>query len=92
MRAAGTRDAYRYEAFGLGRGSISYFTSPRSMAGIWRAQRKGFFYGKPTAGTLTRAGVFLVQGDRIVWRHDIAFNGDHPELAAIPRVATERSA
>lgn len=80
-----------YQAFGLRRGSISYFASPRSLKGIWRALRKGFFYGVPTAGTLTRAGMFLVQGEQIVWRHDIAFNGDHPDLAAIPRVAAGSS-
>jgi len=72
-----------YTAFGLGRGGLRKVMGPATwMAGV-RALRKGNFVGKPVGDPLILPGLFLVHGDRILWRHDFAHSGDHPTEEAL---------
>lgn len=53
-----------------------------------RATLKGSFIGRPVGDPWTMPGLFLVQGDKILWRRDFRHAGDHPDWSAIPQVAT----
>lgn len=69
-----------YTDFGLRRGSL------REMFGldVWkaglRAMGKGDSIGLPAGNVFTMPGMFLVDGDRILWSHAYKHAGDQPDL------------
>ncbi len=79
-----------YTAFGLGRGSLGEVMGPATWLAGLRALRKGHFVGRPVGDPLVLPGLFLVHGDRVLWRHAFAHSGDQPseeELLAGVRTA-----
>ncbi len=76
-----------YGAFGVNRGSFLQMLGP----GVWgarrRASRKGHENGERSGDVLRLPGVFVSQGDRILWRHDFRHAADHPDFDEIPRHA-----
>lgn len=69
-----------YTDFGLRRGSL------REMFGldVWkaglRAMGKGDSIGLPGGSVFTMPGMFLVEGERILWSHKYKHAGDQPDL------------
>ena len=72
-----------YTDFGLRRGSL------REMFGldVWkaglRAMGKGATGGLPAGNVFTMPGMFLVDGDRVLWSHKYRHAGDQPDLDAM---------
>jgi hypothetical protein len=79
-----------YTAFGLERGGWKQMLGPRVLACGVRAAAKGNFIGVPVGDPLMMPGLFLVEAEKVVWQHDFAHAGDHPDFAAIPRLAAVR--
>ena len=76
-------DLALYSAFGLGRGSLRQVLGPATWIAGLRALRKGHLVGRPKGDTLVMPGLFLVAGDRILWRHVFAHSGDEPETGSM---------
>jgi len=73
-----------FKAFGLGRGRLIQMLGPEVIACGLRATFKGHGQGKPIGDPWILPGLFLVEGDRILWDHRARHAGDHPDFAAIP--------
>jgi len=67
-----------YSALSIRRGRWSEVLSPRAWGPAIRAMLKGHVVGVPVGDTRVFPGIFLVHGDRVLWRHDFAHTGDHP--------------
>ncbi len=80
-----------YRAFGLVRGGLSEVFGPRVMACSLRAASKGHIVGKVVGDPWQMPGLFLVQGADVLWTHDFAHIGDHPDLTALPHIVTKRA-
>jgi len=76
-----------YDALGIERGGMKAMFGPEVWACGVRAAMKGNFIGWKTGDPWTMPGMFLVDGDRIIWQHDFRHAGDHPDLTQIPQVA-----
>lgn len=72
-------DKQLYDAFGVDRGGMAEMFGPRAVACGIRATMKGNFIGKKKGDPWTLPTFALVDGDRVVWRHDGEHAGDHPE-------------
>lgn len=76
-------DGSLFAAFDLQRGSLIQLLGP---AVWWRglvALFKGNFVGKPTGNETQMPGAFLVEGQKVLWKHRAKHAGDHPELHAV---------
>lgn len=80
-----------YTAFGIQRGGLKAMFGPEVWACGVRAAAKGHFIGAPVGDPWLMPGLFLADGAQIIWRHDFRHAGDHPDFAAIPRLAGLRS-
>lgn len=80
-----------YKAFSLGRGSFRQVFGPEVLACGLRAASKGHIVGKVVGDPWQMPGLFLVQGPNVLWSHDFAHIGDHPDLTALPAIVAERS-
>ncbi len=76
-----------FKAFGLGRARLAQLLGPEVIACGLRATLKGHGAGKPVGDPWILPGLFLVEGDRILWDHRARHAGDHPDFAGIPRLA-----
>jgi hypothetical protein len=74
---------YFYRAFGLERGNLRQMLAPDVWVCGLRAAAKGNIAGAPVGDAWQMPGLFLVQGDKILWRHNFRHAGDHPDFAAI---------
>ena len=77
-----------YDAFGIERGGMKEMFG----GGVWacgvRAAAKGHAIGAPVGDPWVMPGLFLAdKNGRILWQHDFAHAGDHPDWEAIPRLA-----
>jgi hypothetical protein len=72
-----------YEAFDVGRGGIAEMFGPKAFVCGVRAARKGNFIGRKHGDPWTLPVFVLADGDHVLWRHDGAHAGDHPEWGAI---------
>ena len=76
-----------YAAFGIDRGGLLRMFGP----GVWtarsRARSKGHANGERRGDIFRMPGVFLVEGERILWAHRFRHAGDHPDFARIPELA-----
>ncbi|MDX1648452.1 MAG: peroxiredoxin-like family protein [Myxococcota bacterium] len=87
VRAVADPGGRFYEAFGVGRMSPLQMLRPGLWAAERRARSRGFENG-PRSGDIWRMpGVFLVQGDRVRWKHDFRHAGDAPDFGALPALA-----
>lgn len=77
-----------YNAFGIQRGGLKEMFGPGVIACGFRAARKGHSIGAPVGDPWIMPGLFLVQGETILWQHDFRHAGDHPDFSQIPALAT----
>ncbi len=61
--------------------------SPRPITGYIRAMFRGHFPGRPGGNLRVMPGLFLIRDGAIVWEHEFAHAGDHPDLADLPGIA-----
>ncbi len=73
-----------YKAFGLGQGEVRQVLNPATFLSGVRAAVKGSRGSLPTSDPWMMPGLFLVQGDQIIWQHKFKHIGDTPDYAAIP--------
>ena len=82
-RAVSDESGWFYRAFGLERGGLAQILGP----GVWiagtRAAFKGHLPGKPVGDPRMMPGAFLVEGERVLWRHRYRHAGDHPDFARV---------
>jgi len=83
-RAVADREKRLYQAFGIERGGVRQLFGPQVWACGLRAARKGNTLGVPVGDPLMMPGMFLVQGDAILWRHEFRHAGDEPDFATLP--------
>lgn len=74
-----------YRAFGVGRGTAKDFLSPSAMICAVKGLAKGYGVGAPKSDPWLMPGVFYVRNAEIIWHHDFAHAGDHPDFAALPK-------
>ena len=72
-----------YRAFGIERGGMWELFGPEALACGIRATLKGNLAGVPVGDLWTMPGLFLVEGDAIIWQHEFRHIGDHPDFARI---------
>ncbi len=76
-----------YEAFDVARGGAVEMFGPGAISCGIKATMKGNFIGRKKGDPWTLPTFVLVEGERVVWRHDGRHAGDHPEWTEIaPRV------
>jgi hypothetical protein len=75
-----------YKAFGVKRGSLTQMINPGVLAAGARAASKGHTQHKTEGDAFTLPGMFLVQGENILWWHDFQHAGDRPDLDEIPAI------
>jgi len=73
-----------YTALGLRRATVGEMVGIQVWTCSFRAMAKGNFVGKPVGDPWIMPGVFLVQGNEILWSHHFRHQGDHPDWAGIP--------
>ncbi len=78
-----------YSAFGLERGSFGQVFGPGAMACSLRAAGKGHVVGKPVGDPWQMPGLFLVKGQDVLWAHDFAHIGDHPDFTIMPKLVAD---
>lgn len=81
-----------YEAFGLERGSVLQLLGPAVWSSGLRAAMKGNFIGMPVGDPFLMPGLFLLQGERVTWRHEFGHAGDSPDFRALVRDLPDRRA
>lgn len=87
-------DLHLYTAFGLGRGKVGQLLGLASMKAGVRALCKGNLVGLPVGDPWVMPGLFLCDGDRILWQHEFGHAGDLPpeeKMAASVREALQAS-
>ena len=77
-----------YEAFEVERGGLAEMFGPRTVACGIRATLKGNAIGRKHGDPWTLPAFILAEGDRILWRHDGAHAGDHPDWNDLSERAT----
>jgi hypothetical protein len=90
--AAGIADMPKrlYEAFSIKRATLGQGFGPMVWSCALRAGVKGNGVGKVIGDPWTMPGMFLIEpGGRILWQHQFAHVGDHPDLRSIPTSAVE---
>lgn len=75
-----------YRAFKIRRGGLKEMFGPEVWVCGVRASRKGNSIGAPIGDPWLMPGLFLVQGDSILWQHDFRHAGDHPDFGQIPQI------
>lgn len=81
-----------YQAFGLERGGLGAFVSPRIFQKGIAALRAGHRQGMPSSDPRQLGGVFVVGTDgRVLWEHRAGDQADNPEIADVYR-ALQRAA
>ncbi len=83
-RAVADESRIFYTAFGIRRGGIQEMLGPEVWACGVRAALKGSSGGWPTSDPWMMPGVFVVQGNTILWQHTFRHAGDHPDFTRIP--------
>lgn len=84
-RAVSDPNLELYRVFGLGRGNLMEVMGPGPTTCTFRAIAKGHAPGKPIGDPWQMPGLFLVRGQQVLWSHDFAHIGDHPDFAALPQ-------
>lgn len=78
-----------YKGFGVERGGVKEMFG----SGVWscglRALTKGNMVGMPVGDPWVMPGIFYVQSNDILWKHDFAHAGDHPDFDLLPTMITQ---
>ena len=86
-RAIADPELVLYDLCGIERGSLFEALGPKVLAARSRAKAKGLSNG-PRSGDIWRMpGMFLSEGERIVWAHDYAHAADHPDYDDVRALA-----
>ena len=85
-RAVSDPEQIFYGGFGLERAGFGQVFGPGAMACSLRAAGKGHIVGKPVGDPWQMPGLFLVQGPDVLWAHDFAHIGDHPDFTTMPHL------
>jgi hypothetical protein len=83
-RAVSDEENVLYPAFGVDRAGFLQIFGPGAAACSLRAAAKGYLPGKTVGDPWLLPGLFLVRGERVLWQHDFAHIGDHPDFARLP--------
>jgi hypothetical protein len=75
-----------YNAFGIGRGSLTQLASPGVLKAGARALSKGHIQGQTVGDSATMPGLMLVEDNCIVWQHKFNHAGDHPDWDKIAKM------
>ena len=84
-RAVSDAELWFFGRAGLGRGTIRQLIGPRVWIAGARALARGNTMGKPVGDSRIMPAMLLVEGDRVLWRHEYAHAGDRPDLDEITR-------
>ena len=83
-RAVADPEKRLYRAFEVERGNLRQLFGPGVWAGRRRAREKGHEQGERTGDIWMMPGTFLVDGDRVLWKHEYLHAADHPDFASLP--------
>jgi hypothetical protein len=72
-----------FTAFRRRRGRFGELLGPAVWASAVRAALRGHGVGKPVGDPRILPGVFLVQGERILWEQDFRHIGQRPDYTAL---------
>ena len=86
VQAIADPDRLLYAEFGLRRGSLRQFASPRVFMRAFAALARGNFVGRPIGDPRTMPGMFLIQNGTILREHVFEDAGDHPDLETFVKV------
>lgn len=81
-------DNHLYDTFQVGRGGLKEMFGPGAVACGIRATLKGNSIGRKHGDPWTLPVFVLMDGNSVVWRHDGAHAGDHPQWSEIMDRAT----
>lgn len=87
LRAVADPTGALYKEFGIERGGFMKMLGPSVWAAKARAEGKGHSNGERTGDIWRLPGVFLVNGNRVLWSHDFRHAGDLPDYRAIVQIA-----
>jgi len=73
-----------YEGFGVPKATMAQAFSPTVWRSGIRTWSRGYRPGLPQGDIRQMPGLMWVQAGKIVWRHDFAHAGDHPNLSKMP--------
>jgi hypothetical protein len=73
-----------YRAFGVERGSFTQLLGPQAIACGIQGLVKGYGVGVPKTDPWLMPGLFHIRNARVVWMHDFAHAGDHPDFSKLP--------
>lgn len=90
VRAVADTTGEIFAAFGLKRSTMARLFGPAVFGAFFRAVRKGHGVGSAGADPLLEPGLFLVEEDEVVWRHDFRHVGDHPDFRRLPELVSAR--
>ena len=85
-RAVADPDLEIYEAFGVGRASLLQAFGPPVWEARGRARAKGHENGTRSGDIWRMPGVFVAEGDRIVWSHLPTHAADLPDFSRLPEL------
>ena len=77
-----------FGGFGLARGSAGEILGPAVWRAALRAALRGNFVGRAVGDVAVMPGMFLIEGDRVLWRHAYEHVGERPDLREVARVAS----
>lgn len=83
-RAISDPEMVFYDGFGVGRASLVQAFSPQVFAARRRALARGYEKGERTGDIWRMPGVFVVEGERVLWGYEPRHPADHPDFASIP--------
>lgn len=83
-RAISDPEMIFYDGFGVGRASLLQSFGPQVFAAKRRAAAKGYENGERSGDIWRMPGVFVVEGERVLWSYEPRHPADHPDFASIP--------
>ena len=73
-----------YDVFGVGRGNLWQTLGPGVLASKRRANQKGHHNGERSGDIWRMPGLFVVQGDRVLWQQRFKHAAEYPDFDGIP--------
>jgi hypothetical protein len=75
-----------YDAFDVERGGVAAMFGPDAWRCGLRALRQGHLINRPIGDPWTLPTIVAVRDRIVLWEHRGVHAGDHPDVAAIPRL------
>ena len=76
-----------YDGFGIKRGGPIKMFGPQVFRAKRRAEQAGYEMGERSGDIFRMPGVFLVEQDRILWKHAFKHAADHPDFGRVGELA-----